>query len=109
MFDIHVDVHVDCSSCVEYGSIFLLQELRSATRTSNKVNAMQFCEITKAVTYGLQLAAETQESGMPAPQSKRGMPKTPARIAPDWNQGDVNRWPSDEVRRDVAPLNNLVV
>ncbi|GAX85868.1 hypothetical protein CEUSTIGMA_g13284.t1 [Chlamydomonas eustigma] len=72
----------------------LLQTLRSCTKTSNKVNASQYCHIVKGVIMTLMRGGKNATS-LPVMQSKRGMAKSELCIADDWNKAEEDYWPDD--------------
>ncbi|GAX85923.1 hypothetical protein CEUSTIGMA_g13339.t1 [Chlamydomonas eustigma] len=75
-------------------SEYFFQALRSCTKTSNKVNSSQYCQIVKGVIMSLMREAQST-TGLPVMQSKRGMAKSELRISEDWNKAGADYWPSD--------------
>lgn len=76
-----------------------VQNLRSATKTSNKVNAMQFVDIMKAYQRGLSIAGsqgKDEECSLPVMKAKRGMPKSKERVEAGWETSGA-KWLDAEV------------
>ena len=84
-------------------ALICMQNLRSATKTSNKVNAAQFVDIMRAYHRGLTIAGSQgaqEECSMPVMKAKRGMPKSRDRVDAGWDSHNAN-WLDEEVSLGV--------
>ena len=79
-------------------SEYVFQMLRSATRTSNKVNALQALHIIRSAMHVLLAEADTDELiDMPHVEHKRGAPRGKACVDPGWRQAaPAGYYPTDD-------------
>lgn len=77
----------------EYG----FQELRSVTKTSNKVDAYQFTYIHRAIVAGHTIGAmSSEEGGLPTLHAKRGKPHSIKLCMPSkWSSQPSGFYPTD--------------
>lgn len=77
-------------------SCFAVQKLRTYTRTSNKISAMQAPTIFRSICF--RLLSPTIAGDVSQPRAKRGMPRGMDRVTSGWNEAPAGYWPSDQVR-----------
>lgn len=81
-------------------SEYVFQALRSSTKTSNKVAALQSLHLTRAIMEMRCLEGECCD-GEPVVESRRGMPRGKLGVSTEWNSAPEGYYPCD-VRIEAA-------